>query len=239
MINYCLRNNQSKVIGWFLLILLLQILSTSCCEKKSIHGESSNLSKEKMKDSTILQKNRFAPIFWNGKEAEVVKSLENGEYKLEIKTVLINDTLDVPDFSIYVTPVIKRQELHFYKEDKKIGTRLLAIELKKFASKSKGHLRVPSIPQFQACLVKGAHQFFYILNGSDFCFTGHCPEFVGIYTMEGNVVHESISTKGLLSKKYMELIDFCNAYQVDINDDNKCVSIREYKKLDYPYIENN
>jgi len=160
------------------------------------------------KDSMMLS-------FKGVSEFDIVRSIGLGRYRVDVHTNLLNDTLDIFE-TLFAYPIVTTQELKFYEDDQLINTRPLAIDMRNMRTLGGEEVRVPSIPQRYIKLLQGGlGDYFFMVYGSDFCAVGNCPEFTGIYTLEGQVVLEIISTKGLLSKKYISLKEFCDKYKFE------------------------
>jgi len=151
--------------------------------------------------------------------------LENGIYKLELRTIVLDDTLE-EEWKEYgfLAPLIRGQHLVFYKNGEKINEYEILIE--KVIKKTQGGKKVSlvSIPVYDICLLKGSDIEVYKVYGSDFC-NGMCPEFTGLYNMEGKMISEYIAVK-----KYFvgeDSFDFLTRNKIDINAPAKCNSILE------------
>jgi hypothetical protein len=81
------------------------------------------------------------------------------------------------------------------------------------------------IPILEICLLRGKSNDFFYAYGARFCNGVECPEFIGIYTMEGIPVFESISTVGPLSKNYKSLEEVSTQNQFNINEPAKCLDV--------------
>lgn len=80
-----------------------------------------------------------------------------------------------------------------------------------------------TVPVFDICLLKGSNTEVYEIYGANFCNGVMCPEFIGLYTTEGNMISEVIAAKKYYAgeKNY----NFLTRYKIDINDPVKCNSI--------------
>ncbi|MEZ4826253.1 MAG: hypothetical protein R3C61_08160 [Bacteroidia bacterium] len=86
-------------------------------------------------------------------------------------------------------------------------------------------VKLAQIPIIEICLIKGFEQDFYFMAGADFCNGVECPEFYGIYSMNGSVIYEGITTVGPLSKESPSFDSIIQAYSIDINRPDTCQNI--------------
>jgi hypothetical protein len=186
----------------FITLVVILVLG---CKDSSIENKQTYLSMNKTKDTLPDKK--------------ISRMLVNGNYSIGANTTYSNDTLDIPDWkeNIYSSPIIKYQNLDFFENDKLIKNHILPINLVKRKTIKDKIIEVVSIPIYEVCLLKGKEADFYLVNGADYCNGSKCPEFIGIYTMNGDIIYEGISTIGALSKKYLSLKTISEKFGININ----------------------
>jgi len=194
-------------------IILLSIAACKDYQRQEKEGTTQvPYLKEEFKMS---RKDSMMLSFKGVSEFDIVRSVGLGRYRVDVHTHLLNDTLDIFE-TLFAYPIVKNQELKFYEDGRLISTRPLAIDMREMRTLGGKDIKVPGIPQHSISLLQGGQgDYFYMVYGSDFCAVGNCPEFTGFYTLEGQVVLEIISTKGLLSKKYISLKEFCEKYKFE------------------------
>lgn len=157
---------------------------------------------------------------------ENVKTIVNNNYKIELITSLINDTLSGKwEDDIYGSPLVEKQQLKFYVNGNELKSHFFPIGHIKKTTTNKHIVNVVRIPILEICLLKSNNEYLYYISGADFCNGVGCPEFTGLYTMQGSTLYEGISTIGPLSKKYCSLETIINKYNLDINNPDTCQSL--------------
>jgi hypothetical protein len=144
-------------------------------------------------------------------------------YKVKLSTYLINDTLDVVDYKEdnYSNPIITSQRVSFYVEDKIIREFILPLHSISKRTISGGDVNALRTPIYELCLYKNHQDKYYILNGSDYCNGANCQEFIGIYTLSGDIVYEGLVTPGTSS----DLKELLQKKRITLNQENDCVNI--------------
>lgn len=158
-------------------------------------------------------------------ENVIIKTLRNNEFTLNIETHFSNDTLDVIDYKEdpNSSPIILEQKAYFLKDNKLITKFSPAINFTKKKTITRKEINALQTPIYRICLVKTMVDNFYLMYGSDYCNGSDCPEFTGIYTMDGKVVYEGISTiKGKIPLK-----DILLKYKIELNKPSECIDIDE------------
>lgn len=161
-----------------------------------------------------------------GSKNKNIKTLENHDFKLDIETQSSNDTLDIIDYKndFCSSPIVLNQELSFFEKDKLIRHYKLPIKIVKKTTITKNSLNTLQTPIYELNLAKTSTNDYYIINGSDCCNGSACPEFTGIYTMQGKVIYEGLSTE----KQKILLRDILKKYKIDIN--NPAIKIKVDEK---------
>lgn len=189
------------------LILILCFFCSSCIEKRS---------------NTNLQSN---------KSEKITIQITNNYYHLDLVTEYKKDTLNVIDWEEdkYSNPIIIKQVLKFYNQTLLIKEHELPIKsIPKETIKGKV-LSVPYVPIINICYHKGVKSDYFIVSGSDFCMGVTCPEFTGIYQMNGSVLFEAISTES--KDKFKKLVKVIELTGIEINNPNKCMSLIKDKRF--------
>jgi hypothetical protein len=152
----------------------------------------------------------------------VISIIHNKDYYLKIETHLFNDTLDVVDYKEdkYSSPIITHQILSFYNNKKLIKNYKLPLENINKKTVTGRVLGIAETPIYKMCTSNN----FYIIQGSDYCNGSDCPEFIGIYEMNGTVVCEWFSNKK--DKTSLKGILFKN--RIDLNKLTDCVNIEVF-----------
>ncbi|MGN6439443.1 MAG: hypothetical protein ACTHMM_23120 [Agriterribacter sp.] len=164
-------------------------------------------------------------------KSEIVKqqncksiAIQNGIFKLELKSEIRQDTLGGQwEDDLYGTPVIKEQKLTFYKDGIELKQHSFPMALVTKVTRSTKKIEVVALPVFDVCLITGeSGEKFYYVYGADFCNGTGCPEFTGLYDMDGNVVFEGLSTDKIQVKKGIETK---KKYELDLNRRDTCQTI--------------
>jgi len=159
--------------------------------------------------------------------------IENNIYKLELDTKYIMDTLNVIDWEEdnYSSPIIVKQELKFYKNTILIRSYFMPIKSVHKETIRNNRVAVSEIPITEIC-INVAQSDFYVVGGSDFCNGVFCPEYTGIYSMNGDVIFEGINTEMKESDK-IRLKRILEENKININKNKICKSlIKDYKFWD-------
>jgi uncharacterized protein YjfI (DUF2170 family) len=200
----------NKICGLQSLKIII-ILILIGCKNEEIKNTSITIQEYK----TIKKSYRF--------EKTVLKILKNSEFELEVETRVSNDTLDLIDYkeNIYSSPIILSQKMLFFKNKKLIKEYVLPI---KHVNKKTIHektIKALEMPLYNICLIKSKGSDYYIAYGSDYCNGADCPEFIGIYSMNGRVIYEGFSTiKGKVSLKSIIL-----KYKINLDNLSPCINI--------------
>ena len=192
-------------------------------------GKKENIAREKNRDqdttivleSSGMEEELIREKNWN-RDTTIV--LENNIYKLELRTIVLNDTL-AEEWEEYgfLAPFIRSQHLVFYKNGEKINEYEIPVE--KVMKKTQGRKRVSlvSVPIYEICLLKGSDIDVYEAYGSNYCMGIMCPEFTGLYSMEGKMISEYSAVKKYFAGE--NSTEFLTRNQIDINGPVKCNSI--------------
>lgn len=188
-------------------LLTLLLVNIGCKQDKFVNQNVSIHQKNKKLNNTIIT------------------TLDNKEYTLKLETLIINDTLDVIDYkeNEYSSPIIIFQELVFYYKGKLIKDyKLPLININKKTITGKV-IRIIETPIYEICVYNN----FYIINGTyyDYCNGVECPEFIGIYDFNGNIIYEYLTSEKIKTP----LKDILDKYKIDINNKNDCVNISLYE----------
>lgn len=178
------------------------------------------------KDSDISQKLTAKTSTDRNYRFENMRSIINGQYKLEMITSFINDTLSGEwEDEIYGTPLVEKQRLVFFESGIIGKIYFLPLERIWKTAKRSPTVSIARTPILEICLIKSQRQDFYCIYGADFCNGVECPEFYGIYSMDGLAIYEGITTIGPLSEELFSLDSILNTYQIDLNKTDTCQSI--------------
>lgn len=142
--------------------------------------------------------------------------LKNGIYQLELQTIFFDGTLSDEWVEYgFIAPLILDQYLIFYKNGEMI--KKYPIPIKKVRKENNKHKKVTlaSIPVFDICLLKGDNIDVYSVYGANYCFGLGCPEFMGLYSMEGKMISECISAKKYFSGENMNA--FLEKHKINVN----------------------
>ena len=159
--------------------------------------------------------------YWN-QDISIV--LENGIYRLELQTIILDDTLMERWIEYgFLSPLICSQYLVFYKNCEMINKYELPTGKNTKIIQGQKQVSLVSIPVFEICLLKGKSIDVYKVYGANYCFGISCPEFIGLYSMEGEMITENIT-----AKKYFRGEDMANYLircKIEINNPVICNSI--------------
>ncbi|MCB0555132.1 MAG: hypothetical protein KDD02_16405 [Phaeodactylibacter sp.] len=157
---------------------------------------------------------------------EISTAISEGDYSLILKTSILDDTLAGRwESPLFGSPIIERQHLVFLKGREVIRSHSLPIkEVEKAAAKGK-LVSVTEIPILEICLVRGGASDYYSVSGAADCNGVGCPEFAGIYTLEGSVLYEGISTTGPTNQNYPPLQSVLAEYSIDLRKTQGCQSL--------------
>lgn len=167
-----------------------------------------------------------API--DNHRVEDLRSIENDSFKLNLISFISKDTLGGKwEDDIYGSPIIGKQKLEFYEDKIKTKSYFLPFKNKVKVTNNNRSVSVASIPILEICILKGNPNDYFYIYGADFCNGIHCPEFIGIYSMQGEILYEKISTEDSfhLADGYQSLEDLLKKNQMDINNTSNCQSI--------------
>lgn len=196
-------------------IILIFIMLGCKNELLGIKEKTKLISKHKSIQLSSIKKETF------------IRTLNNNEFKLNIETQISNDTLDVVDYKedIYSSPIILTQKLFFYREDKLLNNYRLPIKYVEKKTINKFTINALQTPLYKVCLIKTNDNDYYIVYGSDYCNGSECPEFTGIYTMEGKTIYEGLSTK----KEKPSLKDVLLKCKIKLNNPSQCIKIDDFQ----------
>ncbi|SHH88208.1 hypothetical protein [Flavobacterium defluvii] len=190
--------------------VVLLLMSIACKQDKTI-SKSVSHNKEKAQKS----------------KDKIISSLNNKDFSLNIETYFSKDTLNVVDYKedIYSSPIIIFQKLSFYNKNKLIKTHQLPLKNVNKKTITDKVISATGTPIYKACLSKKSNQDFYIVNGSDYCNGSDCPEFIGIYLMNGDIIYEGFSNE----KKKHILKNIIVKNSIDLNKLTNCIDIDIFK----------
>lgn len=160
------------------------------------------------------------------KTDEITIQISNDSYHLDLVTEYKKDTLNVIDWEEdkYSNPVIVKQVLKFYNHSQLVKEHELPIKyISKETIKGKS-LNVPEVPIIDICYHKGINENYFIVSGSDFCMGVLCPEFIGVYQMNGKELYESVTTDKE-NKPNFNFKVFLESTGIKINKPDKCTSL--------------
>ncbi len=185
--------------------VVLLLLSVACKQEKVV---SQNISKRQVIEQP---------------KDTIISNLNNEEYSLRIETHVSNDTLNVVDYKEdrYSSPVITFQKLSFYDKNeliKEYKPPLKSVEKKTITDKIIGALETPI---YKMCISNN----FYIIQGADYCNGSDCPEFIGIYSKNGDVIYEGFPNE----KKKTSLKNIVIKNNIDLNKPTNCINIEVFK----------
>jgi len=191
--------------------IFLILFSIGCKKGESSHREIMNLPNEKLQT-----------------DDKIISKITNDIFTLKIETFFTKDTLNVVDYKEdkYSSPIITNQELLFFKDDKLIKHLKLSIRNIKKKTITDRVIGALQTPIYKACL-SHSKEDYYVIYGSDYCNGSECPEFIGIYSMAGNVIYEGFSNE----KKKISLKDILTKNEIDLNKLTDCIKIEVFEKL--------
>jgi hypothetical protein len=184
--------------------IVVLLLSVACKQDKFI---SQNISKRQV---TQLS------------EDTILSNLNNKEYSLKIETHFTNDTLNVVDYKEdkYSSPVITYQKLIFFHKNELIKEYIPSIRIVEKKTIMNKNIRALETPIYKMCLSNN----FYIIQGSDYCNGSDCPEFLGIYSVNGDIIHEGFPNE----KKTTILKTITIKNNIDLNKSTDCVNVNVF-----------
>ena len=146
-------------------------------------------------------------------------SLQDGS-SLMLETFYYGDTLDEMCKTYgFVYPIIITQNVYFMVNDTVVKKRVLdCLPTHKHKYKNE-EITIQTLPVFDIGVYEGADSCFYYLEGACFCCGVMCPEYLGIYKMDGTLLYEVIAAMDYeYCNGYKSLHDFCVREGVDINN---------------------
>ena len=149
-------------------------------------------------------------------------SLQDGS-SLMLETFYYGDTLDEMCKTYgFVYPIIITQNVYFMVNDTVVKKRVLDCLPTHKHKYKKEEITIQTLPVFDIGVYEGADRRFYYLEGACFCCGVLCPEYLGIYEMDGTLLYEVIAAMNYkYCNGYKSLVDFCNREKVDINGPNR------------------
>lgn len=199
--------------SYFLQVKLYIVLLLFLLACKNDSSQNNSMPNEKSKELPVIT------------ETVITQTLRNNEFKLNIDTHFSNDTLNVIDYreDPNSSPIILEQKIYFFKNNKLITEFFPAIRSIKKKTITNKEIAALQTPLYKICLVKTTVDSFYIMHGSDYCNGSDCPEFTGIYSVDGRIIYEGISTiKGKILLK-----DILLKYKIELNKPSECINIDE------------
>lgn len=125
---------------------------------------------------------------------DISLSLSYGDYTVTLKTMIdkthCNIRWEEYGFSY---PYILSQELVFCHKGRRINEHTIPIPKRKWIINGNNHY-FQQIPIFDIELLQGSNDVLIHLYGANYCCGISCPEYNGLYMLDGTVVSECIST---------------------------------------------
>lgn len=154
-----------------------------------------------------------------------VIALNTGVFKLELKSMLLKDTL-IEEWENeqlrFGTPLVQEQRLLFYKNAREVKSHLLPINRIKTSTRRGQDVEVADLPVFDICIKQAGVDKLYYVYGAGFCNGTGCPEFTGLYSMDGDIIYEGLSTN---DSSVRELNIILKKYKLDFNKIDSCQTI--------------
>ena len=187
------------------------------CKKESLNNKNSIVQ---IKQSNSLKKE----LEFDNKDT---RTLVNKDFTLRVESDFSKDTLDVVDYKEdkFSSPIITAQKLSFFKKDKLLKSYELPIKILKKKTINKSIIAALQTPIYKLCVSKSLNEDFYIIYGSDFCNGSKCPEFIGIYSMSGDIIYEGVSTE----ENRISLKDIVEQHKIELNKSTNCIKIDNLK----------
>ena len=172
------------------------------------------------------------PLLHTDKTEDISIQVTNASDSLELLTTYKKDTLNVVDWEEdkFSNPVIVKQVLKFYNNLQLVKEHELPIKYKLQKNVKGQTLNVPVVPITNICYHKGINGDYFIIGGSDFCMGVLCPEFTGIYQMDGSPIFEATSTESK-DKFRIDLVKLIESTGIQINKPDKCMSLIKDSKF--------
>ena len=145
-------------------------------------------------------------------------SLQDG-CSLILETHWRFDTLDDRcDTYGYTHPIIVEQNVFFMRNDTLVGKRAMDYLPTHNHRYHSEELTIQTLPIYDIGVYKGANRCFFYLYGTSFCNGMICPEYFGIYEMDGTLLYERIgSLHNECCNGYKSLHDLCVREGVEID----------------------
>lgn len=193
-----------------LLLFYCYCLFFGGCGTKSTNSTVSNSSKMKIIDE----------------ECDTI-SISYGEYYLQLNTDLLKDSLSGAwTDDIYGSPIVLWQDLHFFKNGKEIRTIEGPEETTMKTTSNHGNKEVKNIVLFDLCSIVTENRVFFEVSGSGFCHGVTCPEYYAVFSPEGEILCEQISTSGPTGRgRYNSCLEIKNGFLSKAHKSNNCQSI--------------
>ena len=136
--------------------------------------------------------------------------LSNGRYSLEIETFCLNDTLPFENFpdSNLTNPIVIEQRLVFREDEKIIISYDVPLKLTTVKDYRGKIIKMLDVPIWQMYVLKGRTGSVFSIDGTTapFCIGHLCPEFSGLYSMDGKSLYQSY-TNSWNAQKFRNVLD--------------------------------
>lgn len=123
----------------------------------------------------------------------ILLTLANGEYTVVLKSVIEKNNYDIiwKEYG-FSYPYILSQELFFYHNGKLLKRHIIPIPKRQFVINDR-KVHFLKTPIFDIELLQGADNLYVHLYGANYCCGISCPEFNGLYLLDGTIISECIS----------------------------------------------
>ena len=189
------------IIISFLILLcsfLLSCIPTSPNNEKNI-DKITGTETDKSDSLAIVYRDSLLSQYNSVKSFSYIKKIESGNYSMEIETLCTNDTLACEEseyenggvFELVSRPNIVKQRLIFKKQG--IVQKSFDVPVKHiYRNNYKGEkIKSLEINIWNIFLIHGDKGSIWGVLGTGLCRVGDCPEFTGLYTIDGNIIFQS------------------------------------------------
>jgi hypothetical protein len=188
------------------ILICVAILFSSCVNKNSVPVDA---VKEKS-DSVSVKKNKtysqndrikirdsLLSFYMNKKNFSYKESIRDGIYSLEVETFCLNDTLANEDSydSLTTRPIIINQKLIFKCRDSVTTSFYIPIRSVNRKNYLGKNVKTLDANIWNIFVLKGEKGHVFAIDGTGFCNGRNCPEFSGLYSIEGTPLYQSYSDK--------------------------------------------
>lgn len=152
----------------------------------------------------------------------IVKHCCYDDYMVSFKTYYIQDSVQTNEL-LMQNPTVVRQTLSIFIDKEFVKNIVISNRQINVCAKDNSELVISQIPILDLSIVKGTQSYYLFLYGALNCCGTGCPEYFGIYDLQGNKITEFISTEH--NDKYRRFNKFVGKNKIDLDKSLSKVSI--------------